>query len=80
MQRVARLICIKALGCDLGQFAPMTCTSEIAERFRAFARLYERMAEQCWSEHEALGLRKKASECLKAAVECDAEARMAKSA
>jgi len=44
----------------------------VAERLRAFARLYERMAERAWSEDRARDLRKAEKECLDAAAEMDA--------
>jgi hypothetical protein len=46
--------------------------SPVADRLRAFARLYEHMAEQTWSEDRARDLRSAEKECLEAAAEIDA--------
>ncbi len=45
----------------------------IAEHLRAFAELYERMAEEAWSEDKARDLRRAAKECLHAAFECESD-------
>ncbi len=47
----------------------------VAEHLRSFAALYERMAEEAWSEDRARELRKAAKECLQAALESDTELR-----
>jgi hypothetical protein len=43
----------------------------IAERLRAFAKLYEHMAEHTWSEEQALQLLDTAKRCLAGAAECE---------
>jgi hypothetical protein len=45
----------------------MPATSTIADHLRAYAKLYERMAEETWSEELGAVFRRLAHECLQAA-------------
>jgi hypothetical protein len=47
-------------------------TRSIANRLLAFAKLYEHIAEQCWSEQQAAEFRARAGECIRQAGECEA--------
>ena len=52
----------------------MDHVGSVAEHLLAFADLYDRWADQSWSEELAAKLRQQAEACRKEAAECEKEA------
>jgi len=53
---------------------PVDRVASVSEHLLAYAELYDRWADQSWSEDLAIKLRRQADACRKEAAECQEEA------